>query len=146
MKKYEVKIGILEEWNISKPGRGGFANPNSFCFINKRKNKSCELRHCFMLPLMLLELFLYLVFGVFFFVFDRNRFAFCRISGERVVLLMLTISDVIACPQFWRWWSCSLLCSAVELRSVRRTVSSDSVALLSLTAPKPTNDISSLSR
>lgn len=146
MKKSEDKIGILEEWNISKPGRGGFANPNSFCFINKWKNKSCELKHFFMLPLMLLELFLYLVFGVFFYEFGRNRSAFCRISGERAVLLMLTISDIIACPQCCRWWSCSLLCSAVELRSVRRRVSSDSVALLSLTAPKPTNDISSLSR
>lgn len=111
-KKTEGKIDILEELNISKPGRGGFANPNSFCFINKRKNKSCELRHCFMLPLMLLELFLYLILGVFFFCLWQEWSAFCRISDERAVLLLLSISDDIACPQFWWWWSCSLLCSA----------------------------------
>lgn len=146
MKKPEGKIDILEEWNISKPDKGGFANPNSFCFVNKRKSKSCELRHCFMLPLMLLELFTYLIFGWGFFVFGRNGSAFCRISDERAVLLALSVSDVITCPQFWRWWSCSLLCNAMELRSARRTVSSDSVAVLSLTAPKPTNATSSLSK
>lgn len=115
-KKPEGKTDILEELNISKAGRGGFANPNRVCFVNKRKNKSCELRHCFMLPLMLLELFFHLILGVFFFVFGRKGSAFCRISDERAVLLLLSISDGVACPHFWRWWWCSLLCSAVELR------------------------------
>lgn len=119
--KPEGKMDILEELNISKPGRGSFANTNRFYFVNKRKNKSCELRQCFVLPLMLLELFLYLKLGVFFFVFGRNGSAFCRIPDERAVLPLLSISDGMACPQFWRGCSCSLLGRAVELRSVRRT-------------------------
>ena len=67
-KQVEGNIDILEEWNISKPGKEGFANPNSFCFVKNltvRKSKSCELRHCFMLLLILQQLLIYLIF-VFF--------------------------------------------------------------------------------